>query len=200
MNSIRFAKPRSTRTSPGADRVQKPQQITMPTEFAFISNDNPEKIKDPKTRRIVRRHVMKDIGLARRRGGVAHSRASSAHPLSPTIPSFVPYLDSWDDVQVCSDVASIYLSLDIVDEAVVRLCRTNLALNFLRQQPRTVNKLDMESEGSLQVYTGSITFVRQTLLQGEALSESVSDAMLGTIVCLAFFDVSIDLLPTSYCC
>ena len=166
----------------------------MPTEFAFISNDNPDKIKDPKTRRIVRRHVMKDIGMARRRSGVSRSRASSAHPLSPAIPSFVPYLDSWDEAVSDSNVASIYRSLDIVDDAVIRLCRTDLALNFLRQNPHSVSKLDMDSSDSLQVYTRSISFVSQaitSLFHGETLNESTSDEMLGTIVCLAFYDVSI---------
>jgi hypothetical protein len=162
----------------------------MPTEFAFINNDNPDKIKDPKTRRTVRRHVMKDIGMSRRRGGcTSSSRTTPTHPLSPTIPSFVPYLDSWEDSQAGSHVASIYLALDIVDEAVLRLCRTNLALNFLRQEPRAVNKLNMESDECLKVYTRSISFVRQTLLPGEILDESVSDSMLGTIVCLAFYDM-----------
>jgi hypothetical protein len=163
----------------------------MPTEFAFINNDNPDKIKDPKTRRTVRRHVMKDIGMSRRRGGCTpSSRSPSTHHLSPTIPSFVPYLDSWEDTQAGSNVASIYLALDIVDDAVLRLCKTNLALNFLRDEPRAVNKLNMESDECLKVYTRSISFVRQTLLPGEILDESVSDSMLGTIVCLAFYDVS----------
>lgn len=191
MDSIRFAKPRSARTSPGIGDKLTPPRITMPTEFAFINNDNPDKIKDPKTRRTVRRHVMKDIGMSRRRGGCTpSSRTTPTHPLSPTIPSFVPYLDSWEDSQAASNVASIYLALDIVDEAVLRLCRTNIALNFLRQEPRAVNKLNMESDECLKVYTRSISFVRQTLLPGESLDESVSDAMLGTIVCLAFYDVS----------
>jgi hypothetical protein len=188
MNSIRFAKPRSASTSPGITETRNPAVIAMPTEFAFVNNDNPEKIKDPKTRRTVRRHVMKDIGMARRRGGATPSKTTPTHPLSPTIPSFVPYLDSWEDSDGGSNIASIYLALDIVDEAVLRLCRTNPALNFLRQEPRAVSRLDMDD--CLKTYNRSIGFVRHTLLQGESLSESVSDTILGTIVCLAFFDVS----------
>ncbi|KAH8179046.1 fungal specific transcription factor domain-containing protein [Sarocladium implicatum] len=164
----------------------------MPTEFAFINNDNPDKIKDPRTRRTVRRHVMKDIGMARRRTGVVRSKPGSTHSPSPTMPFFVPYLDAWDEKLSDSNVASIYRSLDIVDDGVVRLCRTNLALNFMRQKPLEVSKLNMDSSDSLQVYTRSISFVSQaitSLPRGQTLNESTSDEMLGTIVCLAFFDM-----------
>lgn len=128
--------------------------------------------------------------MSRRRGANEVKTAQIQHLLAPSFPIFAPFLGNLGELQSDSTLPNVYVALDLIDNAIVRFCGSNLAMNFLRQNPRPVHSMERMKSGALDIYMNSLSFVRQTLTQDEEMSEGMGNAMLGTVVCLAFYDVS----------
>ena len=163
------------------------------SELAFINVDNPTQLKDPSTRRKIHRHVMKEIGRTRRRDFIhpIEKHRDAAAPMtvrrvSSSLPRLFP--SYWGEIDVCANFKRLFRAMDMVSEGLLSL----VVVESLRKSPAS---LDMDLYGpfhvgswdEMKLYTETLHFVRMSIgLQSRASRY----AIIGTIICLAHFDVS----------
>jgi hypothetical protein len=156
------------------------QKVEKPSSLAFIHVSDPTQSKDKATLRKVRRHVMKDIGRSRRSGVTQEPVAKQ--PLH----QFVQMPTYWGDVQICVPVKRLFWAMDMLSAGFVSVAVVDPKV---RAQQKVNQSLDLPpSLTDIEQYTESLGMVRQTLLSGSRVSRY---AAIGTMICLAVFDVSL---------
>ena len=174
MDAIRFFPPS------GPLPVANPANYQA-TGLAFVSIDRPDQIHDSAKRRKIRRHVMKTIGLARRRESLILSRTSQSTSVAPRI--VFP-----GAIRICPYWRNIYLAIELVDDGAQRLCLEDAAVDF-EQIGNFKFHLFKEDPGetSLKHYNQSLAFIKDCLAQFGNMPNT--SAAVGTIIGLAFYDV-----------
>jgi hypothetical protein len=147
---------------------------TQPSTLVFVQV-NPAK-KDKAAQRKIRQHVMKDIGLSRRMGTVR-----TPHPTSESI--FIPTY--WGDAQVCYNFRRLFRAMDMVSEGLLSIAIVDPDLRMRQKLSQTFESPPTVEE--IQQYTESLSLVREGI---EVESKACENAIIGTVICLATFDVS----------
>ncbi|KAH6682212.1 hypothetical protein F5X68DRAFT_24476 [Plectosphaerella plurivora] len=150
-----------------APSVEQPPARSRPSTLAFVHVDRPDQINTVAAQRKIRRHVMKDIGRARRMGGVV------------VVPRAVPTY--WGDLRVCGNFRRLFWAMDAVSDGLLALAaaeahewRARLETGLAREQYE------------LEQYTESLGLVRRSFVAEDRASRH---AVIGTIICLAMFDM-----------
>ncbi|KAF4418826.1 hypothetical protein FACUT_11697 [Fusarium acutatum] len=146
---------------------------TQPSTLAFVQV-NPAK-KDKASQRKIRQHVMKDIGLSRRMGTVR-----TPHPTSESI--FIPTY--WGDAQVCYNFRRLFRAMDMVSEGLLSIAIVDPVLRLRQKLTATFESPPTLEE--IEQYTESLSLVREGI---EVESKASENAVIGTIICLATFDM-----------
>ncbi|KAF5617511.1 uncharacterized protein FTJAE_12640 [Fusarium tjaetaba] len=146
---------------------------TQPSTFAFVQV-NPAK-KDKAAQRKIRQHVMKDIGLSRRMGTVR-----TPHPTSESI--FIPTY--WGDAQVCYNFRRLFRAMDMVSEGLLSIAIVDPVLRL--RQKFTASFESPPTVEEIEQYTESLSLVREGI---EVESKACENAVIGTVICLATFDM-----------
>lgn len=159
-----------------APTIPKPplRNNTEPSTLAFVQV-NPAK-KDKAAQRKIRQHVMKDIGLSRRMGTVR-----TPNPTSESI--FIPTY--WGDAQVCYNFRRLFRAMDMVSEGLLSIAIVDPVLRLRQKLTATFESPPTVEE--IEQYTESLSLVREGI---EAESKASENAVIGTVICLATFDVS----------
>ncbi|RBQ76980.1 hypothetical protein FVER14953_12363 [Fusarium verticillioides] len=150
-----------------------PSNNTQPSALAFVQV-NPAK-KDKAAQRKIRQHVMKDIGLSRRMGTVR-----TPHPTSELI--FIPTY--WGDAQVCYNFRRLFRAMDMVSEGLLSIAIVDPVLRWRQKFTATFESPPTLEE--VQQYTESLSLVREGI---EVESKACENAVIGTVICLATFDM-----------
>lgn len=154
-------------------------------ELAFINVSAPEEMQDKRNQHKVRRHVMKDIGFSRRRSTVVDT------PLPVALPrSLAPVPAYLGQMRVCHYFQRIFRAIVVFDDEILTLALSDAAPDFsqpLNLDARSVERQPIQTMTMLK-YTSSLGLVRHQLLESENMSSH--SATIGTIICLAFYDVS----------
>ncbi|KAF4951345.1 hypothetical protein FGADI_7543 [Fusarium gaditjirri] len=155
--------------------IPKPplEKNTQPSTLAFVQV-NPAR-KDKAAQRKIRQHVMKGIGLSRRMGTVR-----TPNPTSHSI--FVPVY--WGDAQVCYNFRRLFRAMDMVSEGLLSIAIVDPVLILRQQLPATFESPPTVEE--IQQYTDSLSLVREGI---EVESKATENAIIGTVICLATFDM-----------
>ncbi|KAF5699982.1 hypothetical protein FMUND_14527 [Fusarium mundagurra] len=162
-------------------RVQKtpavpklpPKNNTHPSTLTFVQV-NPAK-KDKAAQRKIRQHVMKDIGLSRRMGTVR-----TPHPTSESI--FIPTY--WGDAQVCYNFRRLFRAMNVVSEGLLSIAIVDPVLRLRQKFTATFETSPTVEE--IEQYTHSLSVVREGI---EVESKASENAVIGTVICLATFDM-----------
>jgi len=159
-----------------APEVSKPllKSNYQPSTLEFVQV-NPAK-KDKAAQRKIRQHVMKDIGLSRRMGAVR-----KPHPTSESV--FIPTY--WGDAQVCYNFRRLFRAMDMVSEGLLSIAIVDPVLRLRQKITATFESPPTVEE--IEQYTQSLSLVREGI---EAESKASENAVIGTVICLATFDVS----------
>jgi hypothetical protein len=179
--------------------------------LAFVNVDNPEQVKSRGTQRKIRRHVMTTIGKQRRKEAAGPllkrqqdpSASSGAvapipRPITPPAPSY------WGEVRLCPNFQQLFLAMNMVRRALLSITLDPMWTRH--EQSLSSNLLKFEcgmkhdrakTRYELAQYTESLGLVRTSI--SEIPSPASPDAIIGTVICLAYFDVR-DLVrsPLSY--
>ncbi|KAF5987927.1 hypothetical protein FCOIX_720 [Fusarium coicis] len=150
-----------------------PKTNTQPSTLAFVQV-NPAK-KDKAAQRKIRQHVMKDIGLSRRMGTVR-----TPHPTRESI--FIPTY--WGDAQVCYNFRRLFRAMDMVSEGLLSIAIVDPVLRMRQKFSQTFESPPTVEE--IQQYTESLSLVREGI---EVESKACENAVIGTVICLATFDM-----------
>ncbi|KAF5554310.1 hypothetical protein FMEXI_2061 [Fusarium mexicanum] len=150
-----------------------PKNNPQPSTLAFVQV-NPAK-KDKAAQRKIRQHVMKDIGLSRRMGTVR-----TPHPTSESI--FIPTY--WGDAQVCYNFRRLFRAMDMVLEGLLSIAIVDPVLRLRQKLTATFESPPTLEE--IQQYTESLSLVREGI---EVESKACENAVIGTVICLATFDM-----------
>ncbi|PNP76593.1 hypothetical protein FNYG_10012 [Fusarium nygamai] len=150
-----------------------PSNNTQPSTLAFVQV-NPAK-KDDAAQRKIRQHVMKDIGLSRRMGTVR-----TPHPTSQSI--FIPTY--WGDAQVCYNFRRLFRAMDMVSEGLLSIAIVDPVLRLRQKFTETFESPPTLEE--IEQYTESLSVVREGI---EVESKACENAVIGTVICLATFDM-----------
>ncbi|KAF5561807.1 hypothetical protein FNAPI_3495 [Fusarium napiforme] len=146
---------------------------SQPSTLAFIQV-NPAK-KDKAAQRKIRQHVMKDIGLSRRMGTVR-----TPYPTGQSI--FLPTY--WGDAQVCYNFRRLFRAMDMVSEGLLSIAIVDPVLRLKQKFTATFESPPTLEE--IQQYTESLRLVREGI---EVESKATENAVIGTVICLATFDM-----------
>ncbi|KAI1035344.1 hypothetical protein LB504_006114 [Fusarium proliferatum] len=146
---------------------------TQPSTLAFVQV-NPAK-KDKAAQRKIRQHVMKDIGLSRRMGTIR-----TPHPTSESI--FIPTY--WGDAQVCYNFRRLFRAMDMVSEGLLSIAIVDPVLRLRQEITATFESPPTVEQ--VQQYTESLSLVREGI---EVESKASENAVIGTVICLATFDM-----------
>lgn len=166
----------------------------LASRLTFVNVDCPMQIKSKTIQRKIRRHVMKDIGRSRRRDAVhSPSTGQSAITVSRSLPHSIP--SYWGDVKVCINFQRLFWAMDMVSEGLLALAMADSAHEFRERLDMNLDdtlqqKRQPDQAGSLdemKQYTESLSLVRKSIIAPE--SRVSCHAIIGTIICLAVFDV-----------
>ncbi|RGP79893.1 hypothetical protein FLONG3_1964 [Fusarium longipes] len=156
------------------------QKIQKPSSLAFVHVNDPTQSRDKATLRKVRRHVMKDIGRSRRSGATRDPTAKK--PLH----QFVQMPTYWGDVQVCINVKRLFWTMDMLCAEFVSVAVVNPAIRAMQKIDQTPDQ--PPSWTDIERYTESIGVLRKYLMTDNRVSR---DAAVGTMICLAMFDMRV---------
>ncbi|KAF5581638.1 hypothetical protein FPANT_8826 [Fusarium pseudoanthophilum] len=158
-----------------APTIPKPplSNKTQPSTLAFVQV-NPAK-KDKAAQRKIRQHVMKDIGLSRRMGTVRTPHRTSESIFMPTY---------WGDAQVCYNFRRLFRAMDMVSEGLLSIAIVDPVLRLRQKFTATFESPPTLEE--IQQYTESLSLVREGI---EVESKACENAVIGTVICLATFDM-----------
>ncbi|KAF4973376.1 hypothetical protein FSARC_354 [Fusarium sarcochroum] len=169
---IRFRVPRTAQVQRTSS--QKPEN--QPSTLAFVNVNNPTQMKEKATQRKIRRHVMKDIGLSRRMGTIHYDTSA----LSEMQPIF------WGDYNVCINFRCLFEAMDMVSEGLMAIAVLDPALNFQRKLDEQLRSPETVDE--MKQYTESLSLVRTSITPE---SQAGQYAVIGTVICLAVFDMRV---------
>ncbi|KAF4445788.1 hypothetical protein F53441_10537 [Fusarium austroafricanum] len=169
---IRFKSPKA----PPAQGILQTSDI-KPSTLAFV-HVNPTKAKDHATQRKIRRHVMKDIGRSRRLG-VIQSEITSKPTHSVSIPAY------WGDANVCVNFRRLFHAMDMVSEGLLSIAVIDPELKFKQRLAESFE--NPPSVGEIETYTESLGLVRRSITE----TEVNENAVIGTVICLAIFDMRV---------
>jgi hypothetical protein len=158
------------------------------SDLAFVHVTDPKQAKHKSTQRVIRRHVMKDIGAARRRGmALAHPRLYLTVPQPlPPVPQFL------DDMKVCIHFQRVFLALDLFDAGALDLALASAAFDFSNTSRMGGYTWDIRALRAMKQYTASIGHLRGELVR--PTTQASRNAAIGIALCLAFYDVSLLML------
>ncbi|XEV07109.1 hypothetical protein FSHL1_012396 [Fusarium sambucinum] len=159
------------------DRTQKAQK---PSSLTFVNVSNPKEAKDKATLQKVRRHVMKDIGRSRRsRPNHDLTAAKSLYQVGQA-PTY------WGDVQVCVNVKRVFWAMEMVSGTLLSITIVDPAIRD--RQKITRRQDEPPSLEDIEQYTQSLGTVRKSILAESLVRQR---AMMGTVICLAVFDMRV---------
>jgi hypothetical protein len=175
------------------------------SRLAFVNIDNPTQIKEQATQRRIRRHVMKNIGRLRRMDAVHPlNKHQNTTVVSRSPPRPIPLY--WGDVKVCVNFKRLFWAMDMVSEGLLALSVVDSAHEFRQRLDMGLNSAQQrEAQGDeaqaldeMKQYTESLSLVRKSIIALDGRASRY--AIIGTIICLAAFDVSGPCLCTSQVC
>ncbi|KAJ3475536.1 hypothetical protein NLG97_g9423 [Lecanicillium saksenae] len=160
------------------------------SELDFIHVEDPTKAKDAATQRKIRRHVMRST----RGGRAASSHRRTQSDLASLVPT--PTAAEFDYFKVCTRFECLFRSMDMVSEGLLAMTVADMSyhsqltvgddLDHLRNLP--IYSHDRPINGIAQ-YTDSINLVRESITGLH--NEPSRNAVIGTIVCLAYLDMRV---------
>ncbi|KAJ6779316.1 hypothetical protein PWT90_02499 [Aphanocladium album] len=175
-----------------------PQQAAHPapgyraSDLDFIHIEDPTKVKDAETQRKIRRHVMRKPD--RSRAGRAASHRQSASDQTDLVP--IPTPAEFDYFKVCTRFECLFRSMDMVSEGLLAMTVADMSyhsqltvgddLDHLRNLPIYRHKRPING---IAQYTDSINLVRESITGLDNMPSR--DAVIGTIVCLAYLDMRV---------
>ena len=165
---------------------RREQALASTRKLTFVNVDCPMQIKSETTQRKIRRHVMKDIGRSRRRDAArvrSPNTGQSAITVSRSLPHSIP--SYWGDVKVCINFQRLFWAMDMVSEGLLALALADSAHEFRERLDMTLDQA--ASLHDMNQYTESLSLVRKSIVAPE--SRVSCHAIIGTIICLAVFDV-----------
>lgn len=152
-------------------------------KLTFVNIASPNEIKDARRQTKIRRHVMKKIGLSRRRGASVLTPGDSRAVSRPT-PAFIPRMP-----QLCPYWQGIFLGLSLLDDNSMKLCLGDAAVEFAQTDDYRAQFLGHNNVVTTLVqYSKSIEIIRHSLCLFDEGGKV--QATIGTIIGLAFYDVS----------
>ncbi|KAM0413193.1 hypothetical protein ACHAPD_008280 [Fusarium lateritium] len=158
-------------------RAQKAQK---PSSLVFVNVSNPKEAKDRATLQKVRRHVMKDIGRSRKSPLSYDSTATKSLYQVGQMPTY------WGDVQVCVNVKRVFWAMEMVSGALLSITIVDPAI---RDQQKITRRQDQPpSLKDIEQYTQSLGTVRKSILAESFVRQR---AIMGTVICLAVFDMRV---------
>jgi hypothetical protein len=158
---------------------KRPQFENKPSSLAFVHVNNPAQAKDKTTQRKVRRHVMKDIGRSRRLGAIQLETTATPKNNSVSIPVY------WGDVKVCVNFRRLFWAMDMVSEGLLSIAVIDPSRKLQKRLAEGLG--DLQTFDEIEQYTESVSLVRKAI---RPESQACQNAVIGTVICLAVFDVS----------
>lgn len=157
------------------------------TQLAFINISTPGEIRDRYNQHIIRSHVMRDIAISRRRGALVDlsSESVGSRPAA-----------GLQQVNVCSYLQRIFRALVLYDKTALSLVLVDTGCHASQVFGNFIGNTAQQPLDALSKYTKLIGLIRGQLLQHGGIS--AYDAVIGTIICLAFYDVSLPFVVTSW--
>ncbi|KAM0269618.1 hypothetical protein ACHAPA_004199 [Fusarium lateritium] len=156
-----------------------PQFENKPSSLAFVHVNNPAQAKDKTTQRKVRRHVMKDIGRSRRLGSIQVETTTTPKSNSVSIPAY------WGDVKVCVNFRRLFWAMDMVSEGLLSIAVIDPSCKLRKRLADGLGEHQTLVE--IEQYTESVSLVRKAIVPE---NQACQNAVIGTVICLAIFDVS----------
>lgn len=156
-------------------------------------------MKERATQRKIRRHVMRNLVRSRERDAELATRrliASRASGVSPYSPS----KSAGDDFfKVCPRFQRLFRAMDMVSDGLLAMTVADLSYHSQLSVGCDIDGTDLNHDQSkkrpingIEQYTQSISLVRQSITEWQ--SGANRNAIIGTIICLAYLDVR---LPSS---
>ncbi|KAG9253145.1 uncharacterized protein F5Z01DRAFT_175790 [Emericellopsis atlantica] len=136
----------------------------------FVNVDHPELVKDRATQRRIRRHVMLNVGQSRKKGTHRGIITRSSLPQTPS---------HWGEVKVCSNFERLFRAMDAVSHGLLSITLGG-SMAKTRRQGMPLSEM--------QQYTDSLGLVQQSITHKTA-SAANRDLVIGTVTCLAYFDL-----------
>jgi hypothetical protein len=158
---------------------KRPKFENKPSSLAFVHVSNPAQAKDKTTQRKVRRHVMKDIGRSRRLGSIQTATTTTPRNNSVSVPAY------WGDVKVCVNFRRLFWAMDMVSEGLLSIAVIDPSHKLRKRLAESLG--DLQTFDEIEQYTESVSLVRKAIIPE---SQACQNAIIGTVICLAVFDVS----------
>lgn len=180
--------------------VRQTAQKSSGQTLAFVHVDNPDQIKEGNTQRKIRRHVMKNISRSRRKDSTClvkmdrdNTAVAVVGPMGELVSLLPPPL--WAKVNVCPNFKRLFLAMDMVSEGLLSLAMGDSAREFRKMLDAGLyNAPQREDEADeapclfgIEQYTDSLSLVRSSISSSQCIASRY--AVIGTIICLAYFDV-----------
>ncbi|KAH6954298.1 hypothetical protein DER45DRAFT_540439 [Fusarium avenaceum] len=159
---------------------KRPQFENNPSSLAFVHVNNPAQAKDKTTQRKVRRHVMKDIGRSRRLGSIQVETTATPKNNSISIPAY------WGDVKVCVNFRKLFWAMDMVSEGLLSIAVIDPSCKLRKRLAEGLG--DLQTVDEIEQYTESVSLVRKAITPE---SQACENAIIGTVICLAVFDMRV---------
>ncbi|WZH47024.1 uncharacterized protein QYS62_008157 [Fusarium acuminatum] len=159
---------------------KRPQFENKPSSLAFVHVNNPAQAKDKTTQRKVRRHVMKDIGRSRRLGAIQLETTATPKNNSVSIPVY------WGDVKVCVNFRRLFWAMDMVSEGLLSIAVIDPSRKLQKRLAEGLG--DLQTFDEIEQYTESVSLVRKAI---RPESQACQNAVIGTVICLAVFDMRV---------
>lgn len=161
------------------------------SDLTFIHVDEPLQKQDAATMRRIRRHVMRNPDRTRRDRPAAAQRRPGTD-LASLVPLPTPV--DFDYFKVCTRFEGLFRAMDMVSEGLLAMTVADASyhsqltvgddLDHVRNLPIYSHKRPING---IAQYTDAINLVRESISLLE--DESNRNAVIGTIVCLAYLDV-----------
>lgn len=176
-------------------QASKREDPPLASRLTFVNVNCPMQIKSASTQRKIRSHVMTEIGRSRRRknGVRSPSRGRSVTVASTSVPRSIP--SYWGEVRVCINYERLFRAMDMVSDGLLTLAMADSAHKFRENLDRKLADTlqhNPQSEqawslSEMEQYTESLSLVRKSIVAPD--SRASCYAIIGTIICLAVFDV-----------
>jgi hypothetical protein len=158
------------------------------TTLAFVNVNDPKQFKDSLVQRKIRQHVMHTTVQARTKCRPKKGDRGKGQVVNQ-IPQhlMVAAPNSWIDVKICANFKRLFFAMDNVSEGLLSMTMSE-ALHRTREKA-VLDQVKQQTQSlcHMKQYTESITLVRSSMLTSQSTSRR--HAVLGTIICLAYFDM-----------
>ncbi|SPO01858.1 uncharacterized protein DNG_04531 [Cephalotrichum gorgonifer] len=151
-------------TAPQDKHVSNRTDHALPSSLTFVTVDRPMQIK-------------------------------TAIVVPTSLPHCIP--SYWGEVKVCINFQRLFWSMDMVSEGLLALAVVDSSRKFRERLDKTIENTlqrnyaphQAESMDEMKQYTESLSLVRQSIAAPE--SQVSRHAIIGTIICLAVFDMNV---------